>query len=298
MRALVFLLLASPLFAHENQVSIKVVDDKRIIDSNGWPDHAPGQFPNDHNPNTVAEVKHHYQMPAEPEKARKSTPIGMSPFGVIVNGVPLDPSAAEWWQDDRQSGWQYEAQGGLDLGLDEHEAHVQPDGTYHYHGLPAGVNVHDAADGHSAQLGWAADGFPIYGPKGYNDPLDAGQGVKELKPSWGLKEGERSGGPGGAYDGKFTQDWEYKVGSGDLDECNGRFAVTPEFPKGTYLYVLTQSFPYIPRCWTGTPDASFLRKPMPGGRGPGGRRRPRPGGKDGQDGERHGRRPPPPDEDR
>lgn len=294
---------AGPLFSHQSQVSMKITGETRVIESNGWPDHEPGAFPNAHNPNTPEEVQHHYEMPAHPEKAAQLTRIGMSPFGVILNGVALDPSAAEWWQDDRNSGWQYEAKGGLDLGLDEHEAHVQPDGSYHYHGLPKGTMLKDAKDGHAALLGYAADGFAIYGPKGYSDAKDTHSSVRELTSSWRLKSGSRSGGPGGDYDGKFTEDWEYVAGSGDLDECGGRFSVVPGAPKGVYHYVLTESYPYVPRCWSGTPDASFIRKPMRGGPGgPGGRRRPRPGlgrpdgqgpPEDGQDDGRSQRRPPP-----
>ena len=53
--------------------------------------------------------------------------------------------------------------------------------------------------------------------------------------------------------------------------CNGRSGVTAEYPGGTYHYVITASYPFVPRCFAGTPDASFQKGP-PGG-GPG-----RPGG--------------------
>jgi hypothetical protein len=53
--------------------------------------------------------------------------------------------------------------------------------------------------------------------------------------------------------GAFTQDYEYSAGSGDLDECNGRVGVTPEFPCGTYHYYITDTYPYIQRCVKGTP---------------------------------------------
>ena len=65
------------------------------------------------------------------------------------------------------------------------------------------------------------------------------------------------------------QDYEYSAGLGQLDECNGRRGVTPEFPNGSYHYVLTDSFPFIPRCFRGTPDTSFVRGP-PGGGNPSG----------------------------
>ena len=65
-------------------------------------------------------------------------------------------------------------------------------------------------------------------------------------------------GPGGGNNpntpipmGAFTQDYEYVEGLGDLDECNGRFGVTPEFPEGIYYYVVTDDFPFFTRCLKG-----------------------------------------------
>ena len=51
--------------------------------------------------------------------------------------------------------------------------------------------------------------------------------------------------------GTFTQDYEYVDGIGDLDQCNGRFGVTPEFPDGIYYYVVTDDFPFFTRCLKG-----------------------------------------------
>ena len=122
-------------------------------------------------------------------------------------------------------------------------------------------------------LGWAADGFPIYGPHGLNNPKDPKSGIRRMKSSYQLKKGARPGGsqgPGGAYDGSFTADWIYVKGAGNLDECNGRFGVTPEFPTGIYHYHVTGEFPFVPRQFRGTPDTSFMRRGGPGG-GPGGR---------------------------
>ncbi|MBK8204496.1 MAG: YHYH protein [Bdellovibrionales bacterium] len=54
-------------------------------------------------------------------------------------------------------------------------------------------------------------------------------------------------------------------GLGDLDECNGRFSITPEFPDGIYHYFITSEFPFIPRSYRGTPDSSFAHNlPGPG----------------------------------
>ena len=69
-------------------------------------------------------------------------------------------------------------------------------------------------------------------------------------------------------------DYEYVAGLGDLDECNGRYGVTPEFPQGTYYYVVTSEFPSIPRMWRGEPSESVRARGAgagPGGRPPGAR---------------------------
>ncbi|MEM9312094.1 MAG: YHYH protein, partial [Pseudomonadota bacterium] len=66
--------------------------------------------------------------------------------------------------------------------------------------------------------------------------------------------------PGGAYDGTFIRDYEFVAGLGNLDECNGRFVRTPDFPDGTYAYFLTQRWPVVPRCYKGTPSPDFARR--------------------------------------
>ncbi|MBE2283494.1 MAG: YHYH protein [Prosthecobacter sp.] len=285
--------LAASTTLPPSEVKITTDGDYRRIQANGIPDHEPGQFPNRRNPNTIAPQVYDYKVPLHPKVAAKPSPFRMQPFGIAVNGVVFDPFAAEWWQNDPNSGWQYEPHGGaIDLGIDSSNAHVQPNGAYHYHGIPNGLL--EKLSGNKPQmtlLGWAADGFPIYGPWGYSEANNAGSSVKKLTSSYAVKSGSRpEGSPGGKYDGAFVQDYEYVEGSGDLDASNGRQGVTPEFPKGTYYYVLTNEYPFIPRQFAGTPDASFERRGPggPGGFGPPGRgRRGGPGGPPGM-------RPPPP----
>lgn len=253
----------------ENQVAIHQEDPSRSISSNAIPDHLVGPFPNRGNPHEIAPQALTFEVTATPEIAAEITPLRLSPFGFAVNGVFFDPGAAEFWQGDRDSGWQYEALGGaVPLGLDENHAHVQPTGTYHYHGLPTLLLKRlGASDSrHSPQIGWAADGFPIYARVGFSDPKNPASPVKVLKSSWRLKAGDRPDGPGGKHDGAFVQDHEYVAGSGDLDECNGRFGVTPEFPKGTYAYFLTDQWPVIPRAYRGTPVSLRAEGPPGGGR--------------------------------
>jgi hypothetical protein len=52
--------------------------------------------------------------------------------------------------------------------------------------------------------------------------------------------------------GSFLQDYEYVAGLGDLDQCNGRTGVTPEFPNRIYYYAITSTFPFVHRCLRGS----------------------------------------------
>ncbi|MSU25547.1 MAG: YHYH protein [Opitutus sp.] len=258
--------------ATPSEVKITVEGDRRIIRANGMPDHPTGPFPGRNNPNSLSPQKYEFRVSAKPQRAERPTPNGMNLFGIAVNGVVFDPAAAEWWNDDRASGWQYDAMsGGRNLGVDFEHAHVQPTGAYHYHGMPESLVARlTAGQARMALVGWAADGFPIYGPWIPSVAADANSPIKRAASSYRVKTVARTGGPGGKPDGKFVQDWEFVPGAGDLDECNGRTGPTPEFPGGTYYYVLTEEFPFIPRLWRGTPDASFIRRGPPPGGGPDG----------------------------
>ncbi len=282
--------------ALKNNVTIEVKDGFRHILSNGIPDHKPGQFPNRGNPHTIAPQTYKLRVPVKPTMLEKNAAAPVQRgllVGVALNGVVFDPGTAEYWRNDPRTGWRQEAispmtNQGARMGLDTSNAHVQPNGSYHYHALPIGLVENLAAAGKvkigatMIQIGWAADGFPIYETHGHAKADDAKSPLKELRSSYKLKKGERPGGdegPGGKYDGAYTQDFEYVAGSGDLDECNGRTGVTPEFPGGTYYYVVTDQFPFIPRQLKGAADASFQKNDRPGGRpGPGPGPGPRPGG--------------------
>jgi hypothetical protein len=87
---------------------------------------------------------------------------------------------------------------------------------------------------HSPIIGWAYDGNPIYGPFGYSNPSDSESFVKLLES--GYSPSRTNGLDLVSFPlGFFVEDFSY-VGNGDLDECNGRYCVTPEFPNGTYAY--------------------------------------------------------------
>ena len=105
---------------------------------------------------------------------------------------------------------------------------------------------------HSPILGFAYDGNPIYGPFGYENPLDQISSIVRMTSSYSLS-GSRQDGPSPVeYPlGSFINDYVYSHKSGSLDENNGRFCITPDFPDGTYAYFITinssqvPQFPYV-----------------------------------------------------
>ncbi len=262
----------------QNKVTITVKGDKRVIESNGLPDHKIAKYPTKGNPNTISEQKYRFEVPANPKPATGQSGRGGSAWGVALNGVVFDPGTAEVYNDgDRSNPWHYEALMSnttmgttpkikVGLGLDESHAHVQPNGAYHYHGIPTLLfNRLSGGEKKMTQVGWAADGYPVYAIYGYTKPDDPKSPIKELKSSYRLKKTDRPGGtdaPSGKPDGSFSLDFEYVTGAGDLDEFGGRTGVTPEFPKGTYYYVMTEEYPFIPRKFKGTPDATFSKQKM------------------------------------
>lgn len=108
---------------------------------------------------------------------------------------------------------------------------------------------------HSPLIGWAYDGNPIYGIYAYADPNDTTSDIRKIISSYELDTTQITNRPSGFPSGIFVEDYSFK-GTGDLDEFNGRFTKTPEFPKGTYAYYalvdtdpstgdLTPKFPYF-----------------------------------------------------
>ncbi len=267
---LLALLIPINTLAASNSVTITTDSQYRYIESNGIPDHSTGQFPNSGNPNAISAQNHKFRVPLNPVKTNRASTVRLP--GVAINGIPMEPGTAEFWNRDRASGWNIQAFAqGTNLGIDSNNAHVQPNGTYHYHGSPTGL----LQKTNDSLVGWAADGFEIH----YIG--------SQVKSSYQLKSGTRPSGPGGRYDGTYDQDWEYVAGLGSLDQCNGGQL------DGNYVYFITDSYPFIQRCVFGTPDQSFNKRGGPGGAGgPGMRRDMRGGRPPPRRGE--GDRPPPP----
>lgn len=238
----------------------------RALTANGIPDHEVGTFPNTGNPNTISAQTVSASYTLTPTTASTATTLG-GPAGVtgyILNGVKIDAGTAGSCDStgsncsliDNSGSWSIEALGqtAFNFGADSNNAHVQPGGAYHYHGMPEGFITKLAKGSTMTLIGWAADGFPVYARYGYTDATSATSAIKVIKGSYQLKTTVSSTRPSSTTYalGTFAQDWQYVAGSGDLDECNGRTGVTPEFPTGIYHYYATDSYPYLQRCVKGT----------------------------------------------
>jgi len=157
-------------------------------------------------------------------------------------------------------------------------------GNYHHHQNPSAFkldlqvisticDIYDAdglyaidATQHSPLIGFAYDGFPIYGAYGFKNSDGTG-GITRIQSSYQLRNisvrthwadgTDVADGPAvsSTYPlGYFREDYEYIAHAGQeeyLDASNGRFCVTPEYPNGTYCYFATvdenwnSAYPYV-----------------------------------------------------
>jgi hypothetical protein len=111
------------------------------------------------------------------------------------------------------------------------------------------------ADGHSKILGISADGYPVYGPYGYVVATNNTSGIKRMGSGYTLNSAASREGTTASNTtlyplGVFIEDYSFTA-SGDLDQHNGRYCVTPDYPNGTYAYFITLNsllepvYPYI-----------------------------------------------------
>ena len=158
--------VTSEMQEHANQfhknVKVSFTSTEMIVDSNGLPDHETGTFPNAHNPNTIKPQDYRFVIPLHPARAENTTPTPMGPIGVAINGVPF----YNQYNAMRQNA----VEGPTAEVFDSCCGHPDQDGRYHYHKYP--VCVHnpfkdqEQAGKHSPLIGYAFDGYAIFGPNG------------------------------------------------------------------------------------------------------------------------------------
>jgi hypothetical protein len=271
------------------------------VRTKGLPSYTTGPFL-DGNPSLATNQNAIFKISRNPVQ-NTGTPTATTGgnIGIFINGVALfDYRDGVAWNTSTNSlcggpgnppcpggptatmSWNRDAIPAERLGFDCSKGHPAM-GNYHHHQNPSAFkldlnvisticNLYDA-DGlytidstqHSPLIGYAYDGFPIYGAYGYLNTNGTG-GVVRMKSGYQLRNiSVRNTSPTGqtvlagpnvstTYPlGYFREDYEYVGGASPeiLDIHNGRFCVTPEYPNGTYAYFATvdanwnSAYPYV-----------------------------------------------------
>lgn len=260
-----------------------------VITTDGLPDPAlygdplgSGLFPD--SPNEIDIMSTVYDFPyraGQSQDIPDPDALELGPIGVALNGVFLfGPSAAPGALPGETIvppvGFTYNAVFNEDAyGVDSCGGHPDETGHYHYHSGSFLVNCWGSKlvasnpyfsasnfqgdffrhpDGHSKIVGFCFDGYPIYGPFAYKNPSNARTEPIRMKSSYRAYPSPRNGRQSNYSQippGMYVQDFEYVENLGTLDQYNGRYCVTPEYPNGTYAYFLTLDpqnrpvYPYI-----------------------------------------------------
>jgi YHYH protein len=180
------------------------------LTGNGLPKQTTGVFPVqpgddaaqiDPNPNRIQAYKLSESIPRHP-KYHSIPGCAQGQVGVMTSGAALF-AAVDAKDEDAVA---HEVQ-------DHCSGHPQESGVYHYHGLPACIGT-GKPNKQSKLIGWALDGYPIYGPRG----------------------------AGGTY-----------LSNDDLDECHGIVSKVNYMGKKRKIfhYVANYEFPYTVGCYRG-----------------------------------------------
>jgi hypothetical protein len=272
-----------------NVQSVQYSTTSVYVSTNGIPAYITGPFL-DGNPSLATEQNAIFKFPLNPvQNTGTPTPTTGGNIGVFINGVALfDYRDGVAWNTTTNAlcggpgnptcpggptatmSWNRDAIPAEKAGFDCSKGHPAM-GNYHHHQNPSAFNLDltvisnicdlYVADGlyainpdqHSPLIGYAYDGFPIYGAYGYAN-IDGTGGITRMKSSYALRDiatrthhadgtDVLDGPPVDAtyFLGYFREDYEFisQAGSDFLDGHNGRFCVTPEYPDGTYAYFCT-----------------------------------------------------------
>ncbi len=188
---------------------------RRVLSGNGLPvKQRTGKFPiqagddaynYDRNPNSIAAWSERYSLPRHPKRAAKSHCLPMGAIGVAKDGVAIF-NALDAQDRDAVAHEVQDSCGG----------HPQQQGVYHYHSIPSCLTRGQSTKRASGLVGFALDGYPIYGPRGAHGKL-------------------------------LTND--------DLDACHGQVSRVwlDGRWRRTYHYNATLEYPYTLGCFHGTP---------------------------------------------
>ena len=279
--------------------------DSVYIKATGVPAYLTGPFL-DGNPGVPDDQDFLFRIPRTPQpETGTETTVPLGAIGALINGV-LFENYADAMSYNNQGVWNQNANFFEGDGFDCARGHPQGS-AYHHHQNPVpyslqtaplynycdtypseGLYVPDATQ-HSPLIGFAFDGYPLYGPYGYAN-TDGTGGIVKMESSYALRNitarthladgTDVTDGPpiNATYPlGAYKEDYEYNAGSGDLDDHNGRWCITPEYPQGTYAYFTTEdtdgysAYPFfIGPTYYGVVDQANINTGGPGGGPPGG----------------------------
>jgi hypothetical protein len=200
-----------------SRFSIEASSTARIVRGNDLPTHATGEFPIastddayafDRNPNAIRAQDFSVQLPLIPEVAAQPSCLPMGPIAFMTSGSVLF-NAFDLHGRDANA---YEIQ-------DACQGHPEEDGSYHYHGLSRCTEaLNTMPTAHSPLMGYALDGFGLYGRFGEAGKL---------------------------------------LTNADLDACHGHTHALDwdGASRELYHYHATLEFPYTLGCFRGTPQS-------------------------------------------
>lgn len=201
---------------HLSELNMAISGTRRVITGNALPDHPTGQFPvsrtddayfYDRNPNSIRAHTYSVSFPLHPVIAERSSCLPMGAIGIMLTGAVLFNAL--------------DARGENALAheiLDRCQGHPQQSGLYHYHGKSPCQDDPAPAKEHSTLIGYALDGFGIYGYHGAGGTL---------------------------------------LSSDDLDECHGHVGpvIIDGDIQTVYHYHATPDYPYTLSCFRGAPTS-------------------------------------------
>jgi hypothetical protein len=195
-----------------HKLTLALVGDQRTVTGNDLPRHASGTYPvsplddayqYDRNPNAITAQALNWSLPAVPQEAAAASCVGLGPVGIMLTGSYVFNGLDALGRDAVAHEIQDRCQG-----------HPERSGAYHYHSLS--LCADDPGEGHSALVGYALDGFGIYGRRG--------------------------------EDGQ-------ELSSADLDACHGHSheVLWDGQRRVLFHYHATLDYPYTVGCYRGTP---------------------------------------------
>jgi hypothetical protein len=199
--------------------SASVSGSNRLLSGNGLPSHTTGVFPvassdpayeYDRNPNSISNSNLSATVPRNPTRNARAGCLGMGAIGVLTSGARIYNAFDAGGQDAAA----HEVQ-------DRCEGHPQQEGQYHYHSLSSCIRDRRGSKRkHSTLIGWALDGFGIYGQYGRNG---------------------------------------HQLSTSELNACHGHTHVVKWNGKRVrkFHYHATLDFPYFLSCYQGTATAAF-----------------------------------------